>query len=209
MFNALKFCIAMTLAFPSCVALSEVWAQDAPSNGGLVTSDTAIESITPLARAIISGDAEQVGKLLEAVPKGADVLNERVRAKPGSRAGFTPLLLAAALSDWTIANMLVQRGADVTLLDDYHRSAFWYAALRDDVAITKGLGEIPAARGIVNQADSDFKRTPLHIAVRGNDAEVVILLLRAGASGTERDILRETPHDYCKRNFTAACKGLL
>jgi hypothetical protein len=104
--------------------------------------------------------------------------------------------------------MLIKSGANITVLDDYHRSAFWYAALREDVGITKILVEAPSVGEVIDTPDSVFKRTPLHVAVRGDAPEVVDLLLQAGASGTQKDILDETPREYCNFNFTDACKAL-
>jgi ankyrin repeat protein len=165
-----------------------------------------IEYIPPLARAVLARDPEQVSKEL-AAPGGIDV-NERVRAREGTPAGFTPLILAASISDPEITKMLVSRGAKVDVFDDFHRSAFWYAALNESIDVTYALSEAAGAREAVNAADKDLKRTPLHLAVRSNEPTIVQLLLRVGASREERDILEETPVDYCKRRATEAC-GLL
>jgi ankyrin repeat protein len=104
--------------------------------------------------------------------------------------------------------MLVQRGAKVTEFDDFHRSAFWYAALNESVGVTTVLVGAPGAKDAVNAADNDLKRTPLHIAVHGNTPELVGLLLRIGASREQKDFLGETPDDYCKGHSTEACQAL-
>jgi ankyrin repeat protein len=169
-----------------------------------LTVPDEIEYVPPLARAVLTRDPEQVNKLLEA----RENVDDPVRAKGGARAGFTPLILAASVSDAEIAQMLIRHGAKIAVLDDFNRSAFWYAALRENVELTDVLIGAPGARDVVNAADDDLKRTPLHIAVRGNARELVQLLLKVGASRDQKDILGETPVDYCKRRITDACKGL-
>ena len=67
---------------------------------------STIEYIPPVARAVLTGDLKKVDAALD----GANV-NERVRAKEGARAGFTPIILAAALSDFrNSCNADLERG---------------------------------------------------------------------------------------------------
>ncbi len=167
-------------------------------------SPSTIEYVPPLASAVLTRDPEQVGKLLAT----SESVDERVRAKDGARAGFTPLILASALSETKIARMLIQRGAKITSLDDFHRSAFWYAALNENVGLTTVLLEAPGARNVVDTADDDLKRAPLHLAVRGGDPKLVELLLKTGASPAQRDSLGDTPADYCNRRKTEACSPI-
>ena len=163
-----------------------------------------ITSIPPLARAVMSGDRERVSKVLA---ETKDV-NDPVRAKEGARAGFTPLILAVALSESDIAHLLIDRGADVTILDDYRRSALWYAAVQQNTDIAATLVDKAGTNKIVNVADTDLGRTPLQIAVRGTAPQLVSLLLKAGASKDQKDVLGETAVDYCRRDLTTACKEL-
>jgi ankyrin repeat protein len=167
--------------------------------------DVRIERVPYIAQAVLTGDEKRV---TEAIDKAPETINDPVTAKDGARAGFTPLILAAALSNPKIAEILIQRGAIVAKRDDYNRSALWYAALRESAGVTRVLVEAPTVGDIINSADKDFGRTPLHLAVRGSDFEIVELLIKAGATGTQKDILGETPKDYCKTNFTVACKAL-
>jgi len=164
-----------------------------------------IARLPPLSRAVLTGDPEQVRQALEKAPES---INERLSVNDTAHA--TPLILAAALSDPEIVGLLVQRGANVTMLDDFNRSAFWYAALREDVQITARLVRAKGSEDVVNASDKQFRRTPLHLAVRGNASGLVSLLvgIGAGASELQKDILSETPLDYCKENFTIACKEL-
>ena len=168
-----------------------------------ISPDT-IDYVPPLAKAVLLNDREEVTKALN---EGAKV-DEPVRAKEKARAGFTPLILAAALSEPNIASTLIGRGSRVTVLDDFHRSAFWYAALRGSIEVAYVLAKANGANDVINAADNDFQRTPLHMAVRGNEPQLVSLFLNVGASRDRRDILGETPGDYCKRQATEACKGL-
>jgi hypothetical protein len=71
------------------------FGQGAPAsvNAPITLVPNTIEYIPPLAQAVLSHDREQVNKMLE---NGAKV-DETVKAK-GARAGFTPLILAAAFS---------------------------------------------------------------------------------------------------------------
>ena len=158
----------------------------------------------PLAQSVLSRDQGQVSNLLRA----GENPDDRVRGKDGARAGFTPLILVAAISDAEIAQMLIRAGAKITASDDFHRSAFWYAALRGDVQLTKVLVEVPGAKEAVNLTDDDLKRAPLHMAVHGNKPELVQILLRTGASTALKDYLEETPIEFCKRRFTKGCAGL-
>jgi hypothetical protein len=205
MAKSLGVSVAIGLVLSLGVAVSAAQTPEGVSNADEMLPGSTIEYIPPLARAILTGDPNQVA---EAVKRAPDSVNEPVRAKPGARAGFTPLIIAAALSYPNIAGMLIQSGAKVSVLDDYHRSAVWYAALREDLGVTRVLVNDKAVGEVVNAADSDFKRTPLHLAVRGSDPEIVSLLISAGASKSRRDILGETPHDYCEHNPTIACLKL-
>jgi ankyrin repeat protein len=175
-----------------------------PVRPGFDTVPNNILYIPPLAKAVLARDIGQVSKILDT----REDINERVRAKEGVRAGFTPLILAASLSDPEITQMLVKRGARANVFDDFHRSAFWYAAFNESTDVTFALLGATGARDAVNAADDDFKRTPLHLAVHGNTPELAQLLLKLGASREQKDILGESAEDYCKRRSTEACAAL-
>jgi hypothetical protein len=112
-------------------AISQEVFPVAPFSTSIEVAPNTIEFIPPLAKAVISGDTQQVNRLLE-----TEDVNDPIRAKKGERAGFTPLMLAAALSDAGLAQTLIKRGAKITNLDDFHRSAFWYAAMHENVELT-------------------------------------------------------------------------
>jgi hypothetical protein len=182
-------------------------SQELRSAVAIRIAPNTIASIPPLVRAVLSGDREQVIKVL-----GAGGVDDQVHAKDGSRAGYTPLILAATISNPEIVLLLIKQGAKITVLDDFHRSAFWYAAFEDSFSVSSVLTSALGASDVINIADTDLHRTPLHLAVRGADPNLVSLLLKMGASGSmeQKDILGETPRDYCKLNSTKlACRPLL
>jgi ankyrin repeat protein len=206
MASSLGLRVAALLLMLSTAAIS----QELGSSANFKAAPNTIESIPPLARAVMSGDREQFAMAMSKAISERENVNDQVRAKDGARAGYTPLIIAASLSDPDIVKMLIQNGAKTTVFDDFHRSAFWYAALRQNLPVSQVLVTAPDAEKAINVADNDLKRTPLHLAVRGNSADLVKLLLSKGASASkeQRDILGETPLDYCKFNMTGGCKPL-
>jgi Ankyrin repeats (3 copies)/Ankyrin repeat len=161
-----------------------------------------IEFIPLVARAVLTRDPNLVRAAL--VEKRADI-NEKVQATKGSRAGFTPIILAAALADVDVAKLLIENGAQVSILDDFDRSAFWYAAEIHNIDVTKILIRGKGASDVINFADKDLKQTPLHIAVRDDDPDLVRLLKSMGASPDKKDILGETALEYCSHDKNEAC----
>ena len=189
------------------VLSSAAVAQESPSNKivsvvGVVPNTIAF--IPPVARAVLTGDPKQVDA---ALAERADI-NEVVRAKEGSRAGFTPIILAAALADPDIVKKLIENGARLSIPDDFHRSAFWYAAEIHSAEITQLLFAGKDASDAINMADYDLKQTPLQIAVRDDDFDLVQLLKSKGASADQKDILGETAIEYCRRDKNDACAFL-
>jgi hypothetical protein len=78
--------------------------------------------------------------------------------------------------------------------------------LRQSLPVAQVLVTAPDAADVINDADIDLHRTPLHLAVRGNSAGLVKLLLEKGASASKKkqeDILGETPLDYCNFHMTS------
>jgi ankyrin repeat protein len=162
-----------------------------------------IASIPPVAEAVLTGNPKYVTQALEKYG-----IDEPVRAKEGARAGFTPLILATALSNLDIVAQLVTRGANAGIRDDFNRSAFWYAAELHNIQITKVLTDAKGANDVINAADTELKQTPLHIAVRDDDPDLVVILKQMGASPDKKDVLGETPLDYCSHDKNAACARL-
>ncbi len=171
-------------------------------------ADTA-EPLPPVAQAIVHGDMKGVIALVQKEPQ---IVNEAVLAREGEKAGFTPIILAAALANTEMVKYLMSENADITKLDDYNRSVFWYSAFNGDLEVTQvvlSIAKPPAVTSVINTPDSDLMRTPLHLAVRRNEPRLVRMLTSAGASGESKDVWGETPIQFCKRNQTAGCKELL
>jgi ankyrin repeat protein len=179
------------------------------SNGESGTHSEADELLPPVAKAVIDGNMKDVKDLVQKEPQ---VINEEVHAKKGDMAGFTPIMLAAALSNAAMVKYLMSEKADITRLDADNRSVFWYAAFNGDTEVTKivllSAGRLDVNK-VINTADSDLMRTPLHLAVRRNEPQLVRILVDAGASDESKDISGETPVQFCKRNRTVACLELL
>jgi ankyrin repeat protein len=181
------------------------------SNGEATTASQGVgatELLTPVAQAVVHGDMNAVVTLVEKEP---EVVNEAVRSKKGEKAGFTPIILAAAFSRFEIVKYLMSENADITKLDDYNRSVFWYAAFNGDIEVTQmvlAIAKPPVVTSVINIPDSDLMRTPLQLAVRRNEPQLVRMLVNAGASEA-KDVWGETPIQFCKRNQTVGCNELL
>ena len=205
-----KFARAITwvpLLLSVVFAVGSIGAKAQENQPTNLSSDRTIAYIPPVARAVLTGDPNQVVMALEKQP---EQINAKVEAVKGKMAGYTPLILAAAISNAKIADILLSR-ANVAILDDYHRSALWYAAFGENAAIIEALLQDPnGAAKIINEADKSFRRTPLHLAVRGDNPAVAQLLMQHGAEKSLdlKDVLGYTPSDYCKVDPSDACKYL-
>jgi ankyrin repeat protein len=180
--------------------------EPAAVSGTVTIVPSTIEYMPPLAKAILLGDKARIDEEL----KDDKYINAPILAKKGKRAGFTPIILAAALSDKDTVRKLVEHGAKITDLDDYNRSVFWYAAMNEDVNIAAMMLKAPGVTDVINVADNVFLRTPLHLAIRSDSLEMVKLLLSHGADKSlyQKDVLRETPRDFCEEYSNDACNAL-
>jgi ankyrin repeat protein len=127
------------------------------------------------------GDAAEVKALLDA---GADVNHPFHDVK-----GYTPLADAAWGGHVKMAELLLDRGADVAAASDPYGTPLHIAAKRGDAAMVSLL----LSRGANPRAgEGDAKATtPLHLAAGGGHHEVVALLLekKANVRGTDYDKL--------------------
>ncbi|KAJ5552381.1 hypothetical protein N7494_001759 [Penicillium frequentans] len=176
---------------------------------------------TPLHRAVIGGH-ETIAKLL--VQRGADLeardqvsrtpldhatllgreaiamfLFERtpdVRGKYGDHEMIPrAMILAAARGQKAIIKLLVERGADLEVNDEYSRTPLHHAARCGSDTVAKLLLEEGAD---LEAKDGDF-RTPLqHAAMRGHEA-VLKLLLEEGADSEAKDKYSRTPLHHAAR----------
>ncbi|KAL2815755.1 ankyrin repeat-containing domain protein [Aspergillus granulosus] len=109
----------------------------------------------------------------------------------------TALHEAAAHADKEIVRILLQRGADITLLDARGRSPFYNAAHGGNTRILELLLE---RRAEINQQARNAQGTPLHAAVEWKRKAAVGVLLAHGADPNARNKRsQETPL------HTAAC----
>lgn len=112
----------------------------------------------------------------EALGSGAvDTLSADLARMNRMPNGETPLAFAARTGQPVAVRWLVANGAEPEIL------SFWQAGLRDEaVAAMRGRRYLDARRG-------PDGATPLHEAIRDNDAELVRLLIDAGADPAARD----------------------
>jgi ankyrin repeat protein len=89
---------------------------------------------------------------------------------------------------------LIDKGADVNVADQFHKTPLHLAAAHKFSAMT---GVLLAAGAKVNLAD-DFGCTALHDAARSGAAENLALLLKAGASPAIADAFGVTPRQLAR-----------
>ena len=75
-------------------------------------ADTA-QLLPPVAQAIVHGDMKGVIALVQKEP---EIVNEAVLARKGEKAGFTPIILAAALANADMVKYLMSENADITMI---------------------------------------------------------------------------------------------
>lgn len=143
-----------------------------------VERDWGEEVWLALHRAADTGQAELVALLLEA---GASV-DARTRFRTPMHARRTPLMLASAAGHEAVVRLLLERGADASLLDADHRSALSLAARAGHLAVVRRLIEAGAPLDPVD----DQQRTPLHAAIAAGHPEAAMALIDAGADVDHR-----------------------
>ncbi|TDC56442.1 hypothetical protein E1281_07105 [Actinomadura sp. KC345] len=136
----------------------------------------------PLIEAAKAGDLDRVVEVLDAEPESVNVRGWM---------GITPLIAAAWHADSApIVRLLLERGADpLAARSDGDGALHWAAGgeVAELVATAAGPAGL-AARYL-------FGRTPLHIAVANDRADVVRAFLAAGAETTALDSRGRTPLD--------------
>jgi ankyrin repeat protein/beta-lactamase regulating signal transducer with metallopeptidase domain len=141
--------------------------------------------------ATAAGDAATVERLLDGDPeliRAEAALGRRFHAKG------TPLHWAAAWNRRRIANLLLDRGAEVNVLGG-PGSPLHIAA----EAGHKEVAELLVARGADVNAWNSSLRTPLHSAAQAGHADVVELLLAKGADASARDLDGWAPLELAAR----------
>jgi hypothetical protein len=200
--QGLIFSTVLPLAILTHGAVSQE-VVDVPSNELGIMPDK-IAKFPPLAKAILARDTDSITKLV----MDRRNVNDPVVARSDGRAGYTPLILATALSDGDTVQKLLRHGAKITLLDDYRRSALWYAAINENPTLLRVLAKASDARSIVNEADTELKQTPVHIVASTGTREDVSVLVQIGGSLDQKDIFGRTPRQYCQRQKLEGCSEL-
>lgn len=127
-----------------------------------------------LQSAVIRGSVERTVALLA----GGDIDIDERRPK-----GWTALMLGASTGDVGVVRILVNKGANLSLVDDRGFSALHLATQGGHVAVTKLLMEAGAdPEAQVSATDP----TPLYAAAEQGHSEVVGVLIEAGADPNTR-----------------------
>lgn len=129
--------------------------------------------------ATIRGDDAAVTKLLARNPR---LVHSRERSK-----GLTPLHVAAAYGRLRIVQMLLKHGADANAKDNMGSTPLFYAVGRNQTAVaqyllTHGAKADVAVEQRVDGVSTGKTITPLLLAVRQANPQMVHLLLQHGAS---------------------------
>jgi ankyrin repeat protein len=146
---------------------------------------SAAERILAAARA---GELDRVEALLAASPELVNVRDAE---------GMTPLHHAVQGGHSEMADLLLDRGGDISAVDAWNQTPLHLAAYAGDAALVGLL----LARGADVMAREMRGRTPLYLAVNwGHSAEVVEQLIAAGADVNDRtprgeEILFSTLYD--------------
>jgi uncharacterized protein len=167
------------------------------------------EGLSPVLYALYNGKTDLVDPLLDANPP-LDVfdsaavgrtrgLEELLDAEPElarawSEDGFTALHLASFFGQEEAAKLLLERGAEVSLVarnENIHVTPLHSAAAGSHAEIVKLLLE----HGADPNAAQDGGFTPLHSAAQNDDRESVEALLEAGADPTLASAEGKTPAD--------------
>ncbi|MBL7114307.1 MAG: ankyrin repeat domain-containing protein [Kiritimatiellae bacterium] len=136
--------------------------------------------------AALEGKIDVVGTV---VKSGADV-NAR------NEDGHTALMLASFNGHADVVALLLDSGADVRLRDGAGRTALMFASTGPSVPTVKLLLEKKSG---VNEVDSGEHWTPLMFAAAEGHADVVKVLLAAGADVNMQDVDGETAGYFARQ----------
>jgi len=165
--------------------------------------------------AIDQGNASQAAKLLQQ-NVDIDLVNPE---------GYTPLMVAAKTNNFPLANLLLEKGANVNIRNKYRETAIMLASYHGQTDMVKLLhshgadihhagwnpllyaatnGHMATMRWLLDEkadvnAPSDNGTTPLMMAVRGNHVDAVQLLLSRGADMRRKNEQGENALDWAKK----------
>ncbi len=145
-------------------------------------------NVSPLIAAAFNGNLQLVELLLDA---GA-------RIEPRDATGKSAMVYAAAKGYMGIVRMLLDAGVNVDERYDHDSTALmWASGHTDDVPVAEGLAtvELLLKRGAALDLVDDRGRTALMIAAERGHADVVQMLIQAGADLKRRDAGGKTAAD--------------
>lgn len=127
------------------------------------------KSLTPLHVAAENNRTDVVRLLLS---KGAQI-------EARNNVDSTPLLLASTSGSLAALELLISSGACLDARDKIGRSALHLTAFRGHIHVSQAL--LKSRNSLVNAVD-EVGDLPLHSAIRGNQTQIAIFLLKSGSS---------------------------
>lgn len=146
-------------------------------------------SYTELHLAVGNGDLEEIKQILE---KNRDILNT------SNRSGLTPLQLALVLNNFSAANLLVNKGAEVNFIDRAMQTPLHLAVLSGQYGLVKNLVE----HGATIDAADRYGNTPLHLAAETKNFEIANFLLKNNANPELNDYFQVNVIEKSKEENT-------
>jgi ankyrin repeat protein/class 3 adenylate cyclase/tRNA A-37 threonylcarbamoyl transferase component Bud32 len=133
--------------------------------------------------------------------------NKEININAKNKYGITALMIASVRDDQPTVQTLLNKGAEINAQDDFHRTAFFYAAsFQTDTAILQALFR--------NQADINIKAnddmTPIISDAMNGYTNIAKFLLDRGADVNVKDVSGATPLWWAvARNHTVIALALL
>jgi len=126
-----------------------------------------------------------IEKVRQYISEGADVnwVSHGGFGFPWS--GLTPLAAAIRKKDnLPVVRYLLENGADANIQSDTGHTPLHYAAMDGDIGYIQAMLKLP---GINMNVSNGHGETPLHFAAMGGHTDAAKLLIRQGASISQRD----------------------
>lgn len=134
--------------------------------------------------------------------RGANPNHQHRFETPAGAIKTTPLCRAAIMNMANYAKILVDFGAHVDFVDEEGKTALHYSVIEENVRMTYILLEFGASPGKMQSTGSGD--TPLHIAMRKANLELVaVLLMRNLAISEKKNLWGETPLQSASEEFQA------
>ncbi|MEM7589677.1 MAG: ankyrin repeat domain-containing protein [Myxococcota bacterium] len=165
-----------------CIAVMVIWMGYA-----LQAKPPSPTEICPLHNATRQGQIHIVEQLL----------NEGVDVQQHDLLGRSTLHIAACEGTPTVLSHLLQKKAQVTALDHYHRTALHWAAKNPQA---QEVIPLLLQAGVNVNAQDQFGMTALHLAAKHGNLPCVKRLLKAGAGIRAYDAFGNTPYAWAVMN---------